>query len=355
MIKQWASVSATDGAERASVSGEKLTSVSATDGAERASVSEDDLQQHTSLSAGVKQESKSVPQPHAVVHRVPHGARALTVLRYIVEVESATNLGKTPPMSRRSISQNTDVPFDTVRTVLHRLRRAGLLVVLESQTGLKGAAVYTSSPAARAHLRRHGQDRSAPVPGQVALRHDARIDAGREQGSHHAVSSDKHFAAELEQIITQAQLDEAYRVGANDLLSAWRVSGISRDEFADSVKHIAFYLNTDEAKGIKHHKAWMLQTLRKGYYARPAGFRSREEMLAELRLQEAQERLERLRELDRQQFEADFDLWYLERTEQERQELLKDSFFAKDPGSQAARVALRERFCEVTGRQNPIC
>ena len=42
------SVSATDGAERASVSGEKLTSVSATDGAERASVSGEKL---TSVSA----------------------------------------------------------------------------------------------------------------------------------------------------------------------------------------------------------------------------------------------------------------------------------------------------------------
>ncbi|RYF20706.1 MAG: hypothetical protein EOO77_07510 [Oxalobacteraceae bacterium] len=59
----------------------------------------------------------------------------------------------------------------------------------------------------------------------------------------------------LQQVVERYGLDVTHRVGANDLLGIWRGSSESLKDFTASVEHLAWYMKSDDAKGINHPKA----------------------------------------------------------------------------------------------------
>ena len=125
-------------------------------------------------------------------------------------------------------------------------------------------------------------------------------------------------------IVTRFNLDVDFRIGPNDLLVAWRKWNDvdSLESFVESVEHATFYLKSEQAAGINRPKAWLLRQVSNGYYPPPAEFMSWEERAAEARLQAAQQKLQRMRELEEKQFDTDFEIWFRERTDQERREFL---------------------------------
>jgi hypothetical protein len=135
-------------------------------------------------------------------------------------------------------------------------------------------------------------------------------------------------------------------VGANDLLEVWR-TGVFNDvqELELSVEHLAFYLASEDAEGLKRPKAWMVSQLRKGYYPAPAGYKSWEERQEEAKLADARNRQERVRELRKQRFEAEFEIWEAGLAEEKRERLTSNC----KPGSQVAKSILRAEYAREIG------
>ena len=155
-------------------------------------------------------------------------------------------------------------------------------------------------------------------------------------------------AARFEILISRHNLDVTFRLGANDLLSAWRATEETADDFAASVEHLAFYLSSDDAKGINNPKAWMLKQLRLGFYAPPPGFVSWEQQQIEKRLAYKQDRLAAIKQARRKEFEADFEIWRLETPEEEKNKHLVGHICT--PGGPAAQAILRRAYAELTHR-----
>jgi hypothetical protein len=127
---------------------------------------------------------------------------------------------------------------------------------------------------------------------------------------------------------------------------------VSFAEFESSVAHLAFYVSSDQANGIKSPKAWILSKLRLGYYPKPPGYISWEEKIAEARLSDAQDKLRHIRELEKKQLDVDYEIWLAQKSDKERQALLTGSY-CQDPYSQAAKAILRNKFYSETNRRDP--
>jgi hypothetical protein len=246
---------------------------------------------------------------------------------------------------------------NTVKVSLRRLRKKDLIHHVRVCPGYKGGASYRVSKLAQKALAAASPEHEgrgtegspeSPVVGS-RIYNDSYLPTSTN------ISMHKSIAVKLDTLLTRYDLGEPpYKIAGSDLLSIWQedVFGEDLQAFLESVEHAAFYLKSDQANGIKHPKAWMMKKLRSGYFAPPTDYVSWEQRVAEDRLKAAQQKLQRMRELEETQFDTDFEIWFKERSQEERRELLRGSFF-KNPDSQAARVVLRQKFCEQTGRQNP--
>jgi hypothetical protein len=279
------------------------------------------------------------------------------LLHFIAGSQRATGLGYTHRLKKFELAQGAGLPLGSINTQLHRLFRLGLLNRLDIKRGRHGGGTILQIQQGVLQLL-DAHDKNEKV--RHKLTHETDTDStpdgpssGRKTPS--SLRADRAIAGKLQDIVQRIGLEEDFGVAAGDLLPVWKLGRFGEDfeAFALSIEHIAFYLRSAAAQTIKSPKNWMMGQLRAGFYASPAGFVSWEEQQAEQRLAATRERLKRLHDLQKRQFEADFEVWCLERPDEELREFLKGSFVAKDPKSPAARAILRERFAELTGRPNP--
>ena len=177
----------------------------------------------------------------------------------------------------------------------------------------------------------------------------------REMGAREQPSSlQAETLPQLQSSVDQLGLDDDLKLSGNDLAAALEASGCALDEFLASVEHLAFYLRSAEAKGIRSPKTWMLKKLRKGYFGPPADFVSFEERLEAEKTRAKKERVERLRRAQLASFEADFEAWQLEQSPQQLAGLKRElgPALSLQPNSAISRALLRRHFAASTGREH---
>lgn len=226
---------------------------------------------------------------------------------------------------------------------------------VQSGTHLE-AHMHTSARDAHSHAHAHERDRSVclfvnknKTNKQTSPELERELSA-REQPS----SLRPETLQQLQSSVDQLDLDGDLKLSGNDLAAALEARGCALDEFLASVEHLAFYLRSAEAKGIRSPKTWMLKKLRKGYFGPPADFVSFEERLEAEKTRAKKERVERLRRAQLASFEADFEAWQLDQSPQQLAGLKRElgPALSLQPNSAISRALLRRHFAASTGREH---
>lgn len=302
---------------------------------------------------------------------LPRSQHQLTLLQYLFEQQLLNDGINTPMLSRLQISKATGIDKGTLKNAIDRLEEKKLIIRNGfSRACNRGGTVYSVSNYIRKDLQsmvRQGRDDSAANSnlnsaasdsaafGQVSDRSSSILNLNtttNKQGTDE--NADKVLADRFQELIFRFKLDE-HGVGANDILTLWRRVLSPRGLFKDfrdletSLEHLAFYLGSKDSDGINSPKAWFLKQLQSGYYPEPAGFKSWEERQEESRLADVNKRLVRLKTLRKQRFEAEFEIWLSDLSE-ERKKILAAPI---NPGSRAAMAVFKSAFAEEKGIELP--
>ncbi|MCC6811838.1 MAG: winged helix-turn-helix domain-containing protein [Deltaproteobacteria bacterium] len=284
-------------------------------------------------------------------------------------VQEATGLGHTPRLSRAELSTSLGLSRDVLKRQLQRMIDAGFIARIEAKDGRhEGGTVYRVQRETMRAFETLNREQQLFQPGTHATSTGdaALFNRGRQPGTAPALVSssersstttnqDRAFAEKLQLVCERYGLGD-FSIGPNDLMTLWRRGAFAEEQdMLDSIEHIAFYLASEQAKGIQHPKAWMLKTLGQGFYAAPNGFKSWEQRQLDLRLAARQQRLAQLREARRQEFETEFEIWLSETSDAKKRELLAGTPFADSFSGKTARAMLRERFAAENGiEQNEL-
>ena len=250
---------------------------------------------------------------------LPTSGQMLAVLRFLVSQQTATGLGHTPRLKREAIAAGAAIPIGGVNTQVTRLCSRGYCERLESRRGRgeAGAVFRVPSPVIRLV--------SDPKRTQE-IDSNGHKKWPQETDTLNSSSSPLKTTTTADDL-TSKQLVERFELwltrfacvdmlDANDLLKLWRGGAFdSLDDLAESTEHIVGYVRSEQGKGLG--KGWIIKTLQSGYYARPAGFKSWEER----QLEDKRRRIAERRERRREAFELDFDLWFEDLDNAERQKL----------------------------------
>ena len=158
----------------------------------------------------------------------------------------------------------------------------------------------------------------------------------------------------LSQLEARLDLSRRFKIGVRDLAEAFRKCELPMDKFEMSVEHAALNADGDGGSGLRNPGRWLIKRLSAGYEHEPAGFKSWEERQERAILEDTQKRVQRLRRLQQQRFEAEFEEHLLNLSTGDKQQLLRESqegqFFAERPQSAMATGQLRRLFAETTER-----
>jgi hypothetical protein len=268
-------------------------------------------------------------------------------------------------MSRTQISADAALPKNTVKISVQRLLEKALIQSSERHYSCKaGGAIYTipkvvvktidNLVTSKCEDPREDTTGHQTDSDQESQPHVVRCTSITTTNTTSSTStSDVRLQVERFQCTAKRLELSEFKLGTNDILALWRTGAFSTEQdLLESLEHIAFYLRTDDASTIKNPKAWILSTLRQGYYAPPHGFVSWEERQIQERLAAKAARAERLRRLRQQEFDVDFDIWLHELSDDRRNTLLR-GIPVDSPDSLIARSVLREAFARETGREDP--
>lgn len=280
---------------------------------------------------------------------LPDGNQERLILLFMAEKQSENGGQRTPRMRRLQISIGYDIPLESVKTQLKRLIKKGYVNLIDTKRGRgKSGCVYRIPPTVFTAILGCKEDLKGNRKGELN---------GNQRGTVAYVSSSsnlnsttttnsahKMFLKKLSVLGDRVGLG-TFSIGINDLISIWRTGVFdSEEEFIESVQHMAFYLESPEAKSLKSHRAWAIQELKKGYYARPANFESSEERHERLKLEAAQAKSSNLQELKKKRLEAEFDVWFEELTPEQRKEYLRPYPAISNSNSLMAREMLFDVF-----------
>ena len=293
--------------------------------------------------------------------QLPSSRQQMAILLFMATKQEETRLGTTARLRKADIAIGAEIPFESLKTQLKRLLAAGHLERLTATHGRGDAGcVYRVAAALVPALRTLKGEQKASSKGnnkgeQASKTRDVVSSSSTTTiNQPEEIDDEIQQASALERLVERLELDlDPLRIGANDLLDALRTSGSNFDRFTASVEHIAFYLRGPDAKGLNHHRAWVLKKLKSGYYAPPAGFMSWEEQQVRAEMAAAREKLERLRAARIEKFQIELDLWLAEKTQEQLAALLKDSPYSH-PKSAGARSELRQLFAQATGQEDML-
>ena len=262
---------------------------------------------------------------------LPTADQSLRVLLWLAQKQTSSGLGCTSRLQRGEIAQELGISPHMVKVQISRLCKAGLLTRVNSRRGRgPSGTVFCVADSVFSVLKRDQQTGSNGIS-----KRDQQM--GSDESSSSIINNNtttppkkvgRGFLDQLQTAIERFGLT-THGIDANDLMKIWRTDLFTEQELLESAEHFAFYLTTDHARSIRNPKSVFISTLKNGYYAPPVGFRSWEERQAEEKLKATQARLERLREVERRQAEADFEVWALELSEQKWGQLMHGTPWAK--------------------------
>jgi len=285
--------------------------------------------------------------------KLPTSRQQLLILQFLADKQIQLGVDHSPRYKSFELAEEVGISWKGMKKQISRLVRAGYLFRLDSKDGRGDAGTVYRVP--------------LPVVAQLSNRLNRRqqpettVDNNRRQQpeTNALVSSslinttttdetgsvEKSLADRFQTTVQKLGIDER-GIGANDLLEVWRGGGVNDvDELLMSLEHLAFYIDSPGGQGIDHPKAWIMKQLRKGYYPAPAGYKSWEERQEEAKLEDARKRQERVRELRKQRFEAEYEIWEAELSDERRKALAPNV----TPGTHAEKALLRDAFAKESG------
>ena len=212
-----------------------------------------------------------------------------------------------------------------------------------SRSCISGGAVYSVPPEAARLLV------TAPVDMGTKTENVSDVSSSSFIHTTTNVSDERAEAESFRTLVEHLRLDLDFKLGANDLVAARRQSSLDTADFTDSVEHLAFYLRSPEAAGINHPKAWAIRQLRQGFYPAPAGFVSWDEKVLQAKVDDAEAKAARIKELQIRKFNADYSAWFAELSAARRAELLQGTPFDSMSPSSTVKAYLRETFARENG------
>jgi hypothetical protein len=303
---------------------------------------------------------------------LPTSNQQLHILRFIFNMQQQTGLACSPRLKRDDIAKNTSVSPVGIKSQLDRLCSEGLIERVSSLRGRGDAGtVYRIPPPIVQALHDFEQSNGHDKWAQMGTTNghkwaQAENINGHDKWAQLASSSsnlnttttngitnpfnqpnpEKELCACLVKTLEREGLD-GYGVGANDLLQLVRDQTFQNvEDLGQSLSHLAFYLQSDSARGIQSPKGWIMKQLKQGYYAAPAGYKSREERQAAAKLEDTRKRLEAITKIRQQQLEAESDIWIMGLDEEKKRSYLPPGVKAD---SVAARAVLRQAYAKENG------
>jgi len=301
---------------------------------------------------------------------LPTSVQQLKILNFILKTQQQTGLGYTPRMKRFYIANSIGISVGGIKTQLKRLCDSGFLKRIDARDGRGEAGTVYQLPEEVTKAMVDSMQPGTPTGyNRAQITNQPGTLTGHNNGTQQDVVSSSslinttttvntdpvedpglELSNQFQEIIKRLRLDE-HGVGSNDLLSLWRRvlqrKGLFKNfsDLEQSLEHLAFYLGTKDAEGLKHPKAWMLRELERGYYPEPAGFQSREEIQEESRLDDARKKKERLKKIRQERFDVEFESWLLELPAERKNQIVG----VVSLGSRATKAMLRAEFAKEIG------
>jgi hypothetical protein len=280
-------------------------------------------------------------------NRLPTGENVRRVMCFLGQRDHASTDETTGTFTLRELSDALSIPRTGIDVALRRIRNASLAVRARVQHGNGGWVEYRLLKRGRQYLADYPPQTQAPSETQTPSLNTPPLHVVCSRLSSTTPNS-KAVLAKFAQLCIRYELAE-HGIDANSLMQVWRTEAFENlEDLLASAAHVAWYLSSPQANGIKHPKAWFVQTLSKGIYAPPAGFESWEERQERIKLEESQRKLARLRELQQKRFETDFQIWLAETDDDDLRQRLTP-FLRENPRSAAAMSCLREAYGRETG------
>jgi hypothetical protein len=113
-----------------------------------------------------------------------------------------------------------------------------------------------------------------------------------------------------------------------------------------SIEHLAFYLNSDDAKSLTQKKSYFMKSLRAGYQGPPVGYVSIQEKRQRQYLEDLKAKNDRIKKLNAEIEQYEYEIWLSEQSRDALQSILATGGITKgmDPGNQIARDFIRAHF-----------
>jgi hypothetical protein len=284
---------------------------------------------------------------------LPSSRQQLLILQFLAESQVQIGLDHSARYKTSELSEKLGIPWKGLRKQIARLVDSGFLLKVDSREGRgdSGTVYRVPLPVLSVLKNMIGRRPQLETTGDRNWRQQLEtnflVSSSSNKTTTNSEDKDKEFGDRLQSVLQRLDLEQK-GIGANDVLDIWR-RGVFKElsDLEASLEHLAFYLESPNAQGINHPKAWLLGQLRKGYYPAPAGFKSLEERQEEAKLEDARKKLERLRELRRQRFEAEFEIWLSELTEEKKKKLAG----VLDINSRAALSLYKEAFKAERGME----
>lgn len=292
-------------------------------------------------------------------NELPTSLQQLQILKYLVEQQQLIGLGHTPKMKRKDVAAALGISPIGINNQLNRLLAGQYLIRLDSLRGRGDCGnIYQVPVTVIQKVKQIDTNRHKPL-----LKQTQQIDTNRHfkqtqlsplsSSSYKTTTNYEEPLEEFQSACERFEL-EAIGVGSNDLSQGWKVWREKNygelEKFLMSIEHVAFYLRSDSAKGIREPKAFFMKQLLRGFYPMPAGF-----IAWEVKQQEAVEtalraRHEQLKAKRKEMRQLEFKNWLMELSSEKKSAIFK-GLVAMSDTSPAASAMLRSAFLDEVGAE----
>ena len=240
------------------------------------------------------------------------------VAHFLLEQQLQNGGSVTPPLRKQDIARSVQNPPKNMAAAIYDMRRYGIIEVLSTKHGRGGGTVYRVPGIYHAEIIRASKMTSLTT-GETTGGVGPLTTGGKLPGDQNGApcssrlkttpTTDRDLARFFERVCSDYELGR-WRTGANVLLDAWRTKLFQTpDDLRESVAHLVWVLDTNP-RGIDDPAMFISGKLRKGYYAKPDGYRSPEENSALAKIESKKAEIERLQALEKENSELEYQLWH---------------------------------------------
>ncbi len=301
--------------------------------------------------------SSKQAKSRALVGSIPRRSIQRDVLVFLAgEIEA--NGGKPVFMSRRELALKMHISASTVKISLEKLRRKGLLATSDPDYSPKagGSSYCVPREVLRIVRSEIPVDAEAAVAAQTSLTNQA-SEASVVSSSYLKTTNYKASVESIacRDIVSRLDLDDRFKISANDLLDAFHSVKLPIEHFIESVEHGSHYVDCPaRKKTLKNPKAFLIARLRTRYIEPEPDFVPFDIQQELTIARVAKARAEQRRAVEKERFEAELADYLTGLSDGDRKSILCKSsegqLHTDTPRSIGAEAVLRAHFANKNHR-----